>query len=275
MTMEDPGPRIGGPVSLYCDTSHLKTPIGILRIVFLVASAVSLCCLCYAGTAKYGLFMLPYVGRIRLMLFIILFSCLVTALLLFLDISLLYHAFPVHYHKWVIGVYVMQCAGYCGASALMVSLVQIYAESFPTIAKVTRDQLIAASVFGFLAGLSALLMAIFGTHELCRIHAPQREDTDQLTLTERASREMQMMQKANAGSRSAASSAVAARMLQSQPAMEPPVTTTVWPIDDVQPCSSKHITAPSNNCNNTGVHVHTGSSGYNSGHGHHGHSSMR
>lgn len=135
-----------------------------------------------------------------------------------------------------------------------------------------QNFLLIFQVFGFLAGLAALLMAIFGTHELCRIHAPQREDTDQLTLTERASREMQMMQKANAGSRQAASSVAAARMLQSQQAMEPPVTTTVWPIDDVQPCSSKHITAPSNNCNNTGSHVHTGPSSYG---GHHGHGSLR
>jgi hypothetical protein len=35
------------------------------------------------------------------MLFVILFNALVTLLLLFLDISLLYHAFPIHYHKWV------------------------------------------------------------------------------------------------------------------------------------------------------------------------------
>lgn len=50
---------------------------------------------------RYGLFMLPYVARIRFMLFIILFNALVTLLLLFLDVSLLHHAFPIHYHKWV------------------------------------------------------------------------------------------------------------------------------------------------------------------------------
>ncbi|ODM99055.1 hypothetical protein Ocin01_07617, partial [Orchesella cincta] len=97
------------PVNMTCDsrTSVHSWDSHALYHNNTVASAVSLCCLCYAGTAKYGLFMLPYVGRIRLMLFIILFSCLVTALLLFLDISLLYHAFPVHYHKWVSLVYFM------------------------------------------------------------------------------------------------------------------------------------------------------------------------
>lgn len=186
-----------------------------------MASAVSLGCLVYSGTAKYGLFMLPYVARIRFMLFVILFNALVTLLLLFLDISLLYHAFPIHYHRWVwsktfcklilewglinprttlfssslakwrygeqilgftrklnslialcmmkmfelswkfidslsfffltiqiqvIGVYVMLCSGFCAASALIVSLVKIYVDHFPWVAKVTRDQLIASSV---------------------------------------------------------------------------------------------------------------------------------
>ncbi|OXA64150.1 hypothetical protein Fcan01_03679 [Folsomia candida] len=251
-TMEDPATRQGGPISMYCDTNHFKTPIGILRIVLLVASAVSLGCLVYSGTAKYGLFMLPYVARIRFMLFIILFNALVTLLLLFLDVSLLHHAFPIHYHKWVIAVYVMLCSGFCGASALIVSLVHIYVEHFPWVAKVTRDQLIACSVFGFLAGFAALLMAVFATYELCRLHLPiGREDTDQLTLTERASREMQRMQD------STSSTNKKSQMLHSPPsAMEPPVTATIWPIDDVQPCSSKHITCPPPNCNNTGSHIH-------------------
>jgi hypothetical protein len=114
------------------------------------------------------------------------------------------------------------------------------------------DAFYIIQVFGFLAGFAALLMAIFGTYELCRLHLPPREDTDQLTLTERASREMQRMQE-----QQSSSSSKRPQVLHSPPGiMEPPVTATVWPIDDVQPCSSKHITSPPTNCNNTGGHHH-------------------
>jgi len=112
-------------------------------------------------------------------------------------------------------------------------------------------------------------MAIFASYELCRLHLPPREDTDQLTLTERASREMQRMQQQQTSN----SSSKRPQALHSPPGiMEPPVTATVWPIDDVQPCSSKHITSPPGNCNNTGGHHHGPQSIGSSGHSHHGHS---
>jgi len=72
---------------------------------------------------------------------------------------------------------------------------------------------------------------------------PLREDTDQLTLTERAAREMhdQTSVRQKAGH---------------QPTqMEPPVTTTVWPIDDVQPCSSKHMQKSNNHYNSSNRHT--------------------
>ena len=76
----------------------------ILKIVTLllqVTSIVCLGCLVSSGTALYGIFSLPYVYRIRFMLFVILFTVLVTLLLLFLDISLVYQSFPFHYQRMV------------------------------------------------------------------------------------------------------------------------------------------------------------------------------
>lgn len=70
---------------------------------------------------------------------------MMTAVMFFVPCRFITHNIYIFYFQ-VIAVYIMQCAGYCGASTLMVSLVQIYAESFPTIARVTRDQLIASSV---------------------------------------------------------------------------------------------------------------------------------
>ena len=36
--MEDDDVRVGGPVSMYCDIGHVKTPIGILRGVLIVSA---------------------------------------------------------------------------------------------------------------------------------------------------------------------------------------------------------------------------------------------
>jgi hypothetical protein len=76
-------------VALHCDSSHLKTPTGIVRILlvvslsnsnerkfltrqlnFLCFKISSACCLafeCSAGTVQVGLFLLPLIGRLRLM----------------------------------------------------------------------------------------------------------------------------------------------------------------------------------------------------------------
>lgn len=73
-------------VALHCDSAHLKTPTGIVRILLVVSSREitfrflflnfcfeqisSACCLafeCSAGTVQVGLFLLPLIGRLRLM----------------------------------------------------------------------------------------------------------------------------------------------------------------------------------------------------------------
>ncbi|CAG7823680.1 unnamed protein product [Allacma fusca] len=90
--------------------------------------------------------------------------------------------------------------------------------------------MVKQKVFGFLAGLVALLLACYGLYELCHLLLPKREDTDQLTLTERAQQHTQQNSSRNPK-----------HQFQSVQTAEPAVTTTVWPIDDVQPCSSKHV----------------------------------
>jgi len=168
----------------------------------------------------------------------------------------------------------MECFAFYGSSSLIVTLVQMYQDSAPWVHDITRYTLIAASVssvppqilsnlkrippfsikkfqgFGYLAGTEAFILAVYGFYDLCRLHLPKREDTDQLTLTERANQESASSRappirpRRNSGSR---------HKHISGPCDEPPVTGTVWPIDDIQPCSSKHIQPP-NNCNKTSTH---------------------
>lgn len=54
-----------------------------------------------------GLFMLPLVGRIRLMMFVTLLSVFVTCLLLFLDISHTVYLFPFNWGKVVSNEHVL------------------------------------------------------------------------------------------------------------------------------------------------------------------------
>lgn len=79
-------------VALHCDASHLTSPTGIVRILlvvgslqgarvwswgwcpffvfvcfFQISSAACLACECSAGTVQVGLFLLPLIGRLRLM----------------------------------------------------------------------------------------------------------------------------------------------------------------------------------------------------------------
>lgn len=69
--------------------------------MFQITTVACLTCLCTSGTVKVGLFMLPLVGRLRLMMFVTLLSLFVTSLLLFLDISHIVYLFPFNWGKVV------------------------------------------------------------------------------------------------------------------------------------------------------------------------------
>lgn len=66
-----------------------------------LSSAACLACECSAGTVQVGLFLLPLIGRLRLMVFCALFSLLITCLMLFLDISHIALMFPFNWGKVV------------------------------------------------------------------------------------------------------------------------------------------------------------------------------
>lgn len=66
-----------------------------------LSSAACLVTECSAGTVQVGLFLLPLLGRLRLMMFSALFSILITCLMLFLDISTIALMFPFNWGKIV------------------------------------------------------------------------------------------------------------------------------------------------------------------------------
>lgn len=77
-------------------------------LLFQISSVACLACLCSSGTVKVGLFMLPLIGRLRLMMFVTVFSLLVTCLFIFLDISHIVYFFPFNWGKLVSGM-VLSC----------------------------------------------------------------------------------------------------------------------------------------------------------------------
>lgn len=66
-----------------------------------ISSAACILCEFSAGTVQVGLFFLPLIGRLRLMVFCAIFSLLLTSLMIFLDISHIALMFPFNWPKLV------------------------------------------------------------------------------------------------------------------------------------------------------------------------------
>ncbi|XP_017893145.1 uncharacterized protein LOC108632828 isoform X2 [Ceratina calcarata] len=155
---------------LYCDIQgHLKTAIGLIRLLLLISSAACLATLCSAGTAKVSLFMLPLVGRLRFMIFIAVFCCLITSLLLFLDISHVIYVFPLNWAKLNAWIFTGIGLSYALSSALLACSVWEY-HSGGWVPRRTRSQLSAAAALGLSCAIIAFLLSwIHGRSEsTCR-----------------------------------------------------------------------------------------------------------
>ncbi|XP_064540995.1 uncharacterized protein LOC135430312 [Drosophila montana] len=145
-------------VALHCDPQHLKTPTGIVRILLVLSSAVCLACECSAGTVQVGLFLLPLIGRLRLMVFCALFSLLITCLMLFLDISHIALMFPFNWTKVNTWMYLSIGLIFILSSTLLVHMV-LYATEYTWVSKHSKDTLLATGLIGFICALEALVLS--------------------------------------------------------------------------------------------------------------------
>ncbi|PSN34187.1 hypothetical protein C0J52_23023 [Blattella germanica] len=200
-----------------------------------ISSVACLACLCSSGTVKVGLFMLPLIGRLRLMMFVTVFSLLVTCLFIFLDISHLVYFFPFNWGKVNALFYVSVSVLYLIGSSLVIHLIHIYHESYSWVPKWTRDQLLVTGILGYLCALEALLLSII-TRRSALQYSPVDEDPSQMTLQERRDRELQPV----TGSRSPSSTSLNLQVPPAAVASTSAPPPRVWPVDDVQPCSSKY-----------------------------------
>ncbi|XP_034472183.1 uncharacterized protein LOC117779938 [Drosophila innubila] len=145
-------------VALHCDPQHLKTPTGIVRILLVLSSAVCLACECSAGTVQVGLFLLPLIGRLRLMVFCALFSLLITCLMIFLDISHIALMFPFNWTKVNTWMYLSIGLIFILSSTLLVHMV-LYATEYTWVSKHSKDTLLATGLIGYICALEALLLS--------------------------------------------------------------------------------------------------------------------
>ncbi|XP_071443966.1 uncharacterized protein [Hetaerina americana] len=176
--LEDGSDGGGAPfpgVVLFCDESHLKSPTGIVRVLLVISSVACLACLCSSAAAAGGLFLLPLPGRLRLMLFVTVFSILATCLLLFLDISHLVYLFPFNWSRLNGWFFVLVSVAYLVSSSLLLHLVHIYLVSYGWVSKHTRDQLIVTGALGYVCALEALLLAVLSRCDQPR-YAPVEEE---------------------------------------------------------------------------------------------------
>lgn len=146
-------------VVIYCDIQgHLKTPTGVVRLLLLISSAACLATLCSSGTAKVSILMLPLADRLRFMIFVAVFCFLVTAALLFLDISHVIYILPLNWAKVNAIVFTGIGLSYAASSALLACTVWEY-HSGGWVPRRTRSQLIAATVVGLFCALLAFLLS--------------------------------------------------------------------------------------------------------------------
>ncbi|XP_011629477.1 uncharacterized protein LOC105421980 isoform X1 [Pogonomyrmex barbatus] len=146
-------------VVIYCDIQgHLKTPTGVVRLLLLISSAACLATLCSSGTAKVSIFMLPLADRLRFMIFVAVFCFLVTAALLFLDISHVIYILPLNWTKVNAIVFTGIGLSYAASSALLACTVWEY-HSGGWVARRTRSQLTAAAVVGLFCAFLAFLLS--------------------------------------------------------------------------------------------------------------------
>lgn len=147
----------------------------------------SILCLAFESSVAH-LFLLPLIGRLRLMVFCALFSLLVTCLMLFLDISHIAFMFPFNWSRVNAIIYVFVGLLFVVGSSLLLHAV-LFADAYHWVNRHTKDTLLTASIFGYACALEAF--ALCGIALCCSAKYLQVPE-DQSELCER-DREMRPM----------------------------------------------------------------------------------
>ncbi|XP_011189166.1 uncharacterized protein LOC105216394 [Zeugodacus cucurbitae] len=171
-------------VALHCDPQHLKTPTGIVRILLVLSSAACLACECSAGTVQVGLFLLPLIGRLRLMVFCAIFSLLITCLMLFLDISHIALMFPFNWTKVNTWMYLSIGLILILSSTLVMHMV-LYAEEYVLVNKHTKDTLFTSAFIGYICAIESFILSGIASWPWTQYYRQVPDDGSEMYIEDR------------------------------------------------------------------------------------------
>ncbi|XP_065332695.1 uncharacterized protein LOC135934699 isoform X1 [Cloeon dipterum] len=229
---DDEGRMLFRGVIVYCDQRHLKSATGVVRVLLIVCTVACLIGLCASMSLRAPFHMLPILARLRLMLFVTIFTLLTTSVLLFLDISHTVYLFPFNWPLINSCLFISLGVAYLLGSSLLLHLVYAYNNS-EWEPRVSGAELIVSYVFGFLCCVECVVLAVvahWGRNPYRRVITAdeinlQPSPSSSPTHTTAPSRPTSLVPP---GSSAASSKAAKAKQH--------------WPIDDhQQPCSSKQL----------------------------------
>ncbi|GJQ66591.1 hypothetical protein Trydic_g4567 [Trypoxylus dichotomus] len=227
-------------VIVYCDHTHLWTPTGVVRVLLVITTVACLACLCTSGTVKVGLFMLPLVGRLRLMMFVTVLGLLITCVLLFLDISHVVYLFPFNWGKVNAYFYVSLSVLFLVASSLIFHTIFV-SDAFSWVPKWTHHQLLVTGCLGYVCCVESLILTIIQKCSRTQ-YEPVAEDPN-LNLQERQMSLQcspdHLIKTANQTTHNYTPIVKYPRYPTAIASTSKHEPTNSYYVDDVQPCSSK------------------------------------
>ncbi|CAM1330196.1 Uncharacterised protein g10234 [Pycnogonum litorale] len=147
-----------------CDTSQLCSPVGILRILLLCFSFVSLLCIVGCSSSQQSNYtLLPSSDRLQFHVFMCTFSLIVTFILLIMEmtnfIQFLYKI-PLNWPLFETITKGILCLLLIISTSLVLHLQLEYGTKYRWVSSVTRGLLLASVVFGFLSVFCSFILAI-------------------------------------------------------------------------------------------------------------------
>ncbi|XP_014669027.1 PREDICTED: uncharacterized protein LOC106810250 [Priapulus caudatus] len=142
------------------DDKYLKTCGGVLRVIHVLCAVVSLLCLVTSGTKQQHFMELPMHSELRIFIFIAILGFLSSLLVLIINVTGLYKAFPLDRRLMDMIVYFINSILFILGPSLVAQDIIRYHRYYPNITHWTYQQLIASVLLGYTCMLIAVSITI-------------------------------------------------------------------------------------------------------------------
>ncbi|XP_067652618.1 uncharacterized protein [Haliotis asinina] len=148
-------------VMVIFDFSYLLTCAGILRVLQVILSLMTLVCLVTSGGYEGGLLNLPLSWHFRIMIFVLILTLLFSFLSILANITSLVFVFPFEWTFIDLILYSVFAFLYLVGTSLVASAFDFYIKMQTNVSQETIHQLVVCVVFGYIC------MAFYGITALC------------------------------------------------------------------------------------------------------------